>query len=135
MVDGIVVEELPEQEIQELPLPEGIEDTSVSEEQISGPDVEVQELQERMDNLGDVERNLVIEHLTPEIIQVLGIIGGQTFSDFFSEFSDPNRLLIPVDRNRFLSGDTQGTQQVSEEGILPEADLSTIRLPSEEEAP
>ena len=137
------IEELPTQDIQEVPLPSGVSDISITEEdqQISGPDAEIQQLQETMDSLDEVDKNLVIEHLTPEIVQVLGIIGGQAWLDFFSEFSDPNRLLIPVDRNKFLSGDLQGTQpqpdslslqidsdEVSqpEEDIISESDLSTI---------
>ena len=55
-------------------------------------------LESQLNAIPDDQKLFVSEHLTPEISAVFGFVLGEEAFNFFNQFADPTRVLIPMDR-------------------------------------
>ncbi len=74
--------------------------------------------QEHLASLPQEQAELVSEHMTPEMTQILGIIFGPEVGEFFNQFADPSIILVPVEREAFMA-EVQAGQQGGQQTPAP----------------
>ena len=77
----------------------------------------IQTLQDRMDELDDGKKALIVEYLSPELSQIMGLLfDSPKVQAFFDSMSDPNITLVPVPKKDL---DTTPTVIPNSKGQLP----------------
>ena len=66
----------------------------------SQPDQQGQtsDIQQRLDALPDHDKAFLAQYLSPEFNYAVGLIAGPDVAQYLNQFSDPNKVLVPVNR-------------------------------------
>lgn len=77
-----------------------------------------------LSKLPDEQKQFIAVMTTPEVVHYIGILFGPQIADALTKYSDPNTILVPMNRQDFMQhmqngGADQGMQSPDEESAEP----------------
>lgn len=81
-----------------------------------------QQIQQRLDALPDNDKKFLSQYLTPEFVYAIGLVSGPDAAQYLNQFTDQNKVLVPVSRQEAgrIQAAVQQDQQQNGQGQQPQ---------------